>query len=259
MSPEDYLELVEDWQDPNPPPIIETHGRVEVVRDDKLEVGSKARFCDFLISRNPQVKEWVFGSAPSAGYGPISLAYLCKKYGTKCVFFCTERKKSGPHPFQQRAMEYGAKFYWSENRGPGMLRVNQSAAESYTNENPKKRRLLPLGLNHPTTLGSIIKVARGMNIDPKEIWSVGSSGTLSRGLQLAFPKADVNVVQVGHKMTPDEYGRAKGFVSPYKKLSIPVKEFDAPPFPSVSSYDAKAWPFIRVHGKKGALLWNVAA
>ncbi len=98
-----------------------------------------------------------------------------------------------------------------------------------------------------------------MNVNPKEVWSVGSGGVLTRGLQLAFPAAQINVVQVGHKLKPEEYGRAKVFVSPYKKLSIPVKDFDSPPFPSASTYDAKAWPFIRVHGTKGALFWNVAA
>jgi hypothetical protein len=256
MTAEEYLKLVEGWDDPNPPPIVETHGRVEVVRDDKLEDGSKARFLDYLVSRENSVKEWVFGSSPAAGYGQISLAYLCHKYGKKSVFFACERKRNPPHPCQQKAIAYGAEYHWVFR---GLLTVTQSRARKYVEENPDERRLLPLGLDHPTAIGSIIKVARGMNVNPKEIWSVGSGGVLTRGLQLAFPEAQINVVQVGHKLKPSEYGRAKVFVSPYKKLSIPVKEHDAPPFPSASTYDAKAWPFVRVHGTKGALFWNVAA
>ncbi len=33
----------------------------------------------------------------------------------------------------------------------------------------------------------------------------------------------------------------------------------APPFPSCSNYDAKAWRFVRAQAAPGALFWNVAA
>ena len=63
---------------------------------------------------------------------------------------------------------------------------------------------MPLGLEHPKVLEDIRELAKGIeieyNIKISEIWSVGSSGTLTRGLQMAFPDKDVNVVSVGHKM-----------------------------------------------------------
>ena len=63
---------------------------------------------------------------------------------------------------------------------------------------------MPLGLEHPKVLEDIRELAKGIeieyNIKISEIWSVGSSGTLTRGLQMAFPDKDVHVVSVGHKM-----------------------------------------------------------
>jgi hypothetical protein len=32
-----------------------------------------------------------------------------------------------------------------------------------------------------------------------------------------------------------------------------------PPYPSVSSYDAKLWQFVQQHGREGDFVWNVAA
>ena len=49
-SVEKLLEMVSDWEDPNPKPIIEKHGKVFVVRDDLLDAGTKIRAIDFLIS-----------------------------------------------------------------------------------------------------------------------------------------------------------------------------------------------------------------
>jgi hypothetical protein len=111
-------------------------------------------------------------------------------------------------------------------------------------------------------IASIIKVARSLPIKPKEVWSVGSSGTLTRGLQLAWPDATIHVVQVGHKMGEREIGRAIHHVSPYK-FDKPVKENDVPPFPSAPTYDAKGWSVMKnyhnIHGQsRDVLYWNVA-
>ena len=118
---------------------------------------------------------------------------------------------------------------------------------------------MPLGLEHPKVLEDIRELAKDIeivyNIKISEIWSVGSSGTLTRGLQMAFPDKDVHVVSVGHKMR-EGVGRARLYLSDYK-FTQEVKEEDKPPFPSVPTYDAKAWPVMRKYAKKGSLFWNV--
>ena len=61
---------------------------------------------------------------------------------------------------------------------------------------------------------------------------------------MAFPNKDVHVVSVGHKMKQKEIGRAILHLSDYK-FTQEVKEKDRPPFPSVPTYDAKAWSVMR--------------
>ncbi len=262
LSADDLLKLIGDWQDPNSAPVIELHNDIHVVRDDLLNYGSKIRFVDYFIGHaleNKQVNEWVFGSCPATGYAQISLPVVCKRYGKKAVLFMAERSMDKLHPYQQRGIELGTEYHWVKM---GMLNVTQAHAKRYTAEDPVHRRVLPLGLEHPTVLASIIKVARSLPVKPKEVWSVGSSGTMSRGLQLAFPDAEVHVVQVGHTMKEREIGRAIHHVSPYK-FDKPVKKEDEPPFPSAPTYDAKGWKpmmdWYKTHKKKGdVLFWNVA-
>jgi len=135
------------------------------------------------------------------------------------------------------------------------LSVTEKRARDYVAEKPETRKLLPIGVEHPTVLASIIRVARSINRNPKEVWTVGSSGTLTRGLQLAWPEAEFHCVLVGHK---GDYGRAKTYKCDIK-FDKQVKEKNAPPFPSAPTYDAKAWEFMRKYASRGALFWNVGA
>ena len=143
-----------------------------------------------------------------------------------------------------------------------MLAVTQCRARDYADKDPKKRRLLPIGLEDETVLASIVKVARSLTyknkpVVPTELWGVASSGTLARGLQAAFPKATVHVVQTGHSMSKEQIGRARLHKSPYK-FDQRCKEAEMPPYPSEAFYDSKVWSFVKKHGKPGALVWNVA-
>ena len=73
---------------------------------------------------------------------------------------------------------------------------------------------------------------------------------------MAFPDKDVHVVSVGHTMAQYEVGRAILHRS-HLKFTQEVKEEDMPPFPSVPTYDAKAWKIMREQAKPGSLFWNV--
>ena len=246
-----YLKLVRGWKDPNPKPVIENWEGFQVVRDDLLAHGSKERFIDFMV-KTAKETEFVFGASNKVGWGAISLSAVCRKYGKKAVFFMA--KTANPTWHQQEVLRLGGRIEWVAN---GMLNVTQARARHYADKNPQKRRLLPIGLEDETVLASIIKVAQGLKIAPKEVWTVASSGTLSRGLQLAFPKAKFFAVQTGHSLTAESAGRAEVLVSPYK-FDKSVKDSDAPPYPSEAFYDAKLWQFCRKQGAKGALIWNVA-
>lgn len=261
-TPKYYLNLVKDWKDPYPKPVISRHDDIEVIRDDLLGVGSKVRGLDYIIGHDPNyahIKEWVFGSCPAVGYAQISLPVLCKKYGKKAVLFMAERNMNNLHPYQKRGLELGAEYHWVPD---GMLPVTQKRARDYVAEKPESRAVFPIGLEHETVLGSFIKIARTLPT-PDEFWSVGSSGTLNRSLQLAWPEAKAFVVSVGHTMSEREIGRAHMIKSPYK-FNQHVKKSELPPFPSSPWYDAKAWPVMmewyKSHSKPDKVyFWNVGA
>lgn len=250
LSTEELLDIIKDWKDPNPAPVVEEHSGFYVVRDDKLRYGSKARFIDYLVSSEGD--EWVFGGANKVGWGPISLTHVCNLYGKKATFFMAKRKEPTWH--QQQVLDMGGTIHWVDN---GMLTVTKARAKRYYEQDPSSRRMLPLGLEHPTVLASIVKVARSLPITPTEIWTVASSGTLNRGLQLAFPDIPAYAVEVGHKMSDYEKGRAITMRSSYA-YDQKVEVERMPPYPSEPYYDAKVWDFVSTNGKKGALIWNVA-
>ena len=197
----------------NPPMVVEEYDGYTVV-SDPIPSGSKVRFCNELIKIIPQ-KEIVFGGGNPFGLGPAAMAFLCQKYNKKAVFFAA--KRNDPTPYQKMALNCGAEYHWLNM---GMLTVCQARAREYTAKDPDNRFQLPLGLEHPTVIESIVNTFRGLqiyhNLDPVEVWSVGSSGTINRGLQEAFPFKPVGVIQIGHDMSEREIGRAKRVISVYK-------------------------------------------
>ena len=239
--------------------IIEKHEGIYVVREDLLEGGSKRRFIDRYVREEKEkgAEEFVFGGAPATGYAPMSLTLQAKHYGANATFFMAKRSLDNLHEYQKKALEYGAKIQWVNM---GMLNVTLSRAKKYYEENTFKRRNFPLGLEDERVIEDIETLAKEIKEEWKdkfsEIWTVGSSGTLSRGLQRAFPELEVHVISVGHKMSEREIGRAKFYKSPYK-FDKPIKPIEAPPFPSAPTYDAKAWPFLKEFAKPNALFWNV--
>jgi len=261
----DCLSQIGDWHDPYPDPIVEIHQGVHVVRDDMLAAGTKVRGVDYLIghdARFAHIEEWVYGSCPAAGYAQISLPTVCGRYQKRAVIFMAKRRLDALHPYQQRGLDAGADVHWVPN---GMLSVTQARARAYVAESPTTRMLLPIGLEHPTVFGSFIRVARNLPIMPQYVWTVGSSGTLNRSLQLAWPEAEVHVVSTGHQMSEQEIGRAHFHRSPYTFNQI-VPLHEQPPFPSAVGYDAKAWgPMMdwyrtaRPTASGVVLFWNVGA
>lgn len=266
MTTDDLLALIGDWEDPNPPLVVREYKTelgfyVYVVRDDLLGVGSKVRALDYLIGTLFKNKtEIVYGSSPATGYAQISLPYVCSQYFKTATIFMAERGMDKLHPFQIKGLSLGGNYVWVPN---GMLAVTEKKARDYASQDPK-RALMPIGLDHPTVIASFIKVARSLGYTPGSVWSVGSSGTLNRSLQLAWPDSEVHVVQVGHNMKKAEIGRAIHHTCSYK-FDKPVHRDDAPPYPSVPEYDAKLWTVMmdyyksnRNKIKEPILIWNVA-
>lgn len=208
-----------------------------------------------MLIDDPNVDEWVYGSSPRVGYGQISLAYVAAKHHKQATVFVPEAKTL--HPNSVRAQELGAQIIQVPT---GFKAVCEARAREYVMQDRSRRQLVPFGLADGTVYASIVKVARSLPFVPEQVWTVAGSGTLNRGLQLAWPNAACFMVSVGHVLTTEEIGRATVYKHPLK-FAQQCKPANRPPFPSVLEYDAKAWEFVQRYADKGkrVLFWNVGA
>lgn len=240
-----YLDLIGDYVSPYPDPVITTHEGVRVVRDD-LITGSKVRGGDLLISR---VKEQrLVYVQPRTGLAGVSLLDVCKRHDKDLTLFMPSSKRISHH--QACTIERGAdaRFF----RIAAMPNLNK-LAEKWAQEN--KAFFIPLGLKHETVTAGIIAAALKIP-EPEEVWTVVSTGVLTRALQIAWKNAKFYAVAVARNMKAGELGRAKVISAP-EPFTTPVKLHEEPPFPSVNTYDGKAWRYIPKNTDRNILFWNV--
>jgi threonine dehydratase len=224
-------------------PVLEECAGFLVVRDDLVPGGTKARILPRLLQG--AAEEYVYAS-PAYGYAQVALAHSAAAMGKRGTVFTA--KRSEPHARTWEAKKAGAKIVMVPH---GYLSNVQAKARAYCQLTGAV--LLPFGLDTPEFLEGFAEVARSLPVTPSEVWCAAGSGVLCRGLQMAWPDARVNAVQVG---CDPQAGAAKVYKAP-EKFEQDGKE--PPPFPSCSNYDAKVWRFMRRYASPGALFWNVAA
>jgi len=235
-----------DFKTNLPTPIVKEHEGIQVVRDDLIEGGTKRRaFYTYIKSKD--YDEFVYAS-PRQGYAQLSLAYACRDLGRKATVTVPEGQR---YWLTYKAEELGANII---EVPMGFLTNIQAKAKNYCLKHGA--HLIPFGGDHPIIIEAMTRTALSIGIKPTEVWTVMSSGVLSRGLQGAWPNAKVYGVRIGHNTTPREQGRAETFKSDYK-FHQECREYERPPFQSSLTYDSKAWTFIKDHATDGALFWNV--
>ena len=191
--------------------------------------------------------EFVYAS-PRQGYAQLSLAYACRDLGRKATVTIPEGQR---YWLTHKSEELGANII---EVPMGFLTNIQAKAKNYCLKHGA--HLIPFGGDHPIIIEAMTRTALSIGIKPTEVWTVMSSGVLSRGLQGAWPDAKVYGVRIGHNTTPREQGRAETIKSDYK-FHQECKKPERPPFQSSLTYDSKAWTFIKEHASDGALFWNV--
>lgn len=242
-----YLDLTKDYKHDFKFTVKDIDG-FKVIDDGEFEFGSKAKMADFFIS---QVQEdALVYVAPRTGYAPFSLCYLAKKYNKKLYLVMPASKEASPH--QLTAIEYGAIPLFV--RIPAMPTANIWAKQFAQKIGAK---YLPFGLKHEMVVAGGVRVFYDnfKDTDIPELWSVFSTGVLSRTLQIALPNTTFNAVAVARNIQPGELGRAR-FFSHTKKFTADSDVI--PPFDCIRTYDAKGWEFIKKFGKPGDWFWNVA-
>ena len=241
-----YLDLIGDYKSPYPDPVIVEHEGVRVVRDD-LVCGTKVRGGDLLISRIPQ--DTIVYCQPRFGAAGPSILDVCKRHGKKVVLFMPSCKQISHH--QMVCIERGciAKFV----RIASMKNLN-AYAKQWAEEN--NAYFVPLGLKHELCTAGIIQAALTIP-EPEEVWSVISTGVLTRAMQISWPNAKFYATAVARNVKNGEKGKAilNSAPEPFVK---PVKGDDVPPFPCILEYDAKVWRYIPKNTNRDILMWNVA-
>ena len=240
-----YLNLAKDWKDPNPDPVVETHEGIRVVRDDLL-VGSKVRGGDCLISSIKQ--NTLVYVQPRTGLAGVSLLNVAKRHNKKVKLFMPSSKQISHH--QACCIEQGADYEF--HRIAAMPNLN-AIAKKWADEN-EDSYFIPLGLKHEMVTAGFVKVASKIP-EPEEVWTVISTGVLHRALQIAWPNATFHCVAVSRNMKRGEIGH-KNIISAPEPFTTAIKE-GLPPFPTVNTYDGKAWRYIPKNTKKDILFWNV--
>jgi hypothetical protein len=254
QNPKSLLKLVEHWKDPFPSPVVSkeklSDGRqIFVVRDDYMPFGTKARAGSAIMSCDKySCYDTIVYVQPRAGWAGLSLAETCRLAGKRLILFCPASKDASEH--QRAAKAAGAELRFVKIAAMPVL-------QKYARDFAVKRNYLffPLGLAVPEAVAGIAKVAMDLKIKPKQVWYAMSTGVLSRGLQLAWPKAEHIGVAVARNIQPGERGNARIISHPMAFLQ------DAkvlPPFPSARNYDAKVYEYMEREAVNGALMWNVA-
>lgn len=242
-----YLDLTKDYKHDFTFTVKQIEG-FNVIDDGEFEFGTKAKMGDFMIS---QVKEdAMVYVAPRTGYAPFSLCHLAKKYNKKLYLVMPASKEASEH--QLTAIEYGGIPVFL--RIPAMPTANIWAKQFAEKIGAK---YLPFGLKHEMVVAGGVRIFydnfKDTNIE--EMWTVFSTGVLSRTLQIALPNTKFNAVAVARNVQDGELGRAKFYTHdrPFLKESRIV-----PPFDCIQTYDAKGWELMKKYGKEGDWFWNVA-
>lgn len=254
MNLDYYLDLTKDFKssfgDFN---VKQVDGFNVIDESESCEVGYKARSGEFFIQDlvRQGIKKIVYVQ-PRRGFAGISLSWLCKKYGLDLILVMPSSKEVSDH--QALCIELGAKPLFA--RIAAMPNAN-SLAKKYAEK--VSAYYVPLGLNHPYVIAGGVRCMYDYFKDkekPKTMWSVISTGVLSRTMQIALPDTEFNAVAVARNIQQGELGRAK-FYSYHKpfnsKSDLIPNEFDCE-----DSYDSKGWDYMVKHGKQGDWFFSVA-
>lgn len=235
----------------NPPFVIDfikfKNNTFQVIRDDVIEGGTASRGLIKLMSKT-QNKEYVHACHNNC-YLQISIAYAAYISGNKCTLIIPDLEI---HPFTERAeLFYGAKIIKIKD---GYLKTLERETDEYMKQNPDLNKIrLPFDLGENYVKDSIRCISYHIKIKPRRIWVLDCSGSLLNILYNIFPESHFCVIRVGKPGNNIIESRTTVYTSVDKFCD--KSEFE-PPYPSLSTYDAKMWVFIMQYGEDGDYIWN---
>lgn len=232
-------------------PVIETHGRFKVVREDLLEGGSKTRFLPALI--DDSAEELVFGG-PFCGGAPVALSVVGREMGRRVTIFYAKRAEL--HERQKTVLRNGGTIYQVPF---GYMTNVQAKARAYAKS--VGAQMLPLGFDLPEAERPFVAVMRQVREvvgDPEQIWCASGSGMLARCLAKAFPDSSICAVAVGLASRWGRQTMPENVEILEHRLRFEQQCKADAPFPCCRNYDRKAWEMAQKLAKgKNLLFWNV--
>lgn len=230
-----------------PAPVVVEHDGFSVVRDDLIAGGTKVRVLIDILGA-VESREIVYASHPF-GYGSVALAHACKRVGKKLTLFFP-RFIGTPKPYAL-ACKHSHVSHWVVKATTRQIDLVDRVQEYAALHNA---HVMPIGFDTDEFRSGLVSIARGLRIRPTEVWAVAGSGCLVRALNEAWPGSRVCAVSLGFP-----HVKTAGADVVYTAVEPPDQPAsEPPPFPSAEHYDAKLWRFVKAHGQKGALVWNVA-
>ena len=249
-----YLNLTKNFKSSFDDFVIKKVNGFNVI-DESLScgVGYKARSGEFFIKQlvEQNIKEIVYVQ-PRRGFAGISLSWLCNKYNINLTLVMPSSKEVSDH--QALCIELGAKRLLVRIAAmPNANRLAKLYAEK-TNA-----YFVPLGLNHPLVIAGGVKCFYDFfkNKDkPKTMWSVISTGVLTRTMQIALPDTNFKAVAVARNIQQGELGAA--YFYSYHKPFNSKSDLIPSDFDCEDSYDSKGWDYLNKYGNKDDWFFSVA-
>ena len=242
-------------------PVFIGDRKINVIRDDLLEAGSKQRAM-IPFFKNHKSTEFVYVS-PFTGSAQITLAYSALVTGKKVTVFMDKRRPR--HPLTIKALSYGVLNLIEVPYG-NFKKLNKMA-DNYVTKIKKEKgndyiTHFSLGFankEYIKLLSTQFKNALPNELvknSPARIWVPTGSTALLNALYDVFPNTHFLAVQTGKTVWDDQIDlnrttlyRSEEFFYDYAK--------EQPPFPTTKTYDAKSWTFVKQFGKDGDLLLNI--
>jgi hypothetical protein len=227
-----------------------------VIRDDSLLAGSKQRVMQEIFARHP---EGIVYAGPENGYAQVALALGAKLCNSKVAILIPKRR-----PLTKQTMlasQLGAEIFEREGDRSWLKNMRIEAEKMARARRMHMPDLGFQGTEFNSAMGRALDTS--LDLDRKgeyEFWIAGGSGTMALFLLEEFPNSKVKVVQVGKKIDWFFEGnpRAEVYKAGEKPSDLYVPAPDVPPYPSLSTYDAKVWQFAKTNLKPNTIIWNVA-
>lgn len=251
--------------------VIKNNGEnitINVIRDDLIDAGTKQRAM-VPFFQNSKYDEFVYVS-PYTGAAQVSLAYSAKMTGKKVTVFMYKIRPQ--HPLTKKALKlasYNKKYLNLIEIKNGNMKYLEKLANSYVERKKREKGdnyITKIGLGfaneeYKNLLIEKIKNAIPKKLQenpPKRIWVPSGSSIMLNALYEVFPASYFLAVQTGKTIWDDMYNKknTKLYKSDeffYDKAKI------QPPYPTTTSYDAKAWKFILEDGEDQDYIWNITS